>query len=64
MLTKTYSCDICGEKKPAIEFYGLRFTNYVEFEFGPAACTDGKHICEQCLNQILAKAPQKTPDTK
>jgi hypothetical protein len=52
MLTKQYSCDICDEKMPAIELWGIRFTNNRDFKLGPAASTDGKHICEKCLVQL------------
>jgi hypothetical protein len=52
VLEKIYSCDICRERHKPIELWGIRFTNNRDFQLGPAAATDGKHICERCLLQL------------
>ena len=60
MLKKIYSCDICGERKELNELTGLKFTNNTNFVFSEPRATDGKHICESCINILIRELKKPT----
>lgn len=57
---KEYWCDLCDEhyEHAAFNLVGLRFSNNHDFTLGKPESTDGHHVCQRCLKQLVEQCPQ------
>lgn len=52
-MKRIYTCDICRDKiEDPRKSFGLNFTNLKDFTLGGYGCTEGTHICFNCINQL------------
>lgn len=51
-MERVYTCNICHEKRPPNDLFGLKFADLHNFRVVSAGDTDGSHICHSCMDQL------------
>lgn len=57
-----YNCDICRDEMPKARLIGCNFRDMKKFKLDSPESTNGIHICDGCLQQIVEQAPKFIPE--